>query len=137
MNVKHSFATILMLIFPSVASASNFGPVLIFFHGLTILVGFVICFAVFKKSKSIINQYKRVAIKCAAISLCFTPVSISGGNGQFEGLVLEVILVGIFGGDIKYLTYGVLYTSISFILIYAFSMLFVMNEHKINSDNQR
>ena len=135
MHVKYPFVAMLMMIFSSVASASNFGPILMFFHGLTLIVGFVICFVVFKKAKSIINQYKRVALKCVAISLCFTPVYISGGNGQFEGLVLEAILVGIFGGDIKYLTYGVLYTSISFILIYAFSMLFVMNANNIHNDN--
>jgi len=135
MNVQYLFVSFLMMTYSSVVLASNFAPLLMFFHGFTVIVGAVICIAVFKHSKKIVNQYKRVALKCAAISLCFTPVYISGGNGSFEGLVLEAILIGVFGGDIKYFTYGVLYILISFILLYAFSMLFVMNQNNVNNNS--
>jgi len=132
--MKYLFVLIFMTVFSSVVFASNFAPILMFFHGLTVLVGIVICFAVFKNAKKIVNQYKRVALKCTTISLCFTPVYISGGNGSFDGFALEAILIGVFGGDIKYFTYGVLYTLVSFIMIYAFSMLLVINQNNVNND---
>jgi hypothetical protein len=108
---------------PTISFASDFSPILLFFHGLTFLVGLVICIAAFRGSKGIENDYKRIGIKCAAISICFTPVSISGGNGNFTGFVLEALLVGLLGGDKKYFIYGTGYVVVSFTVIYVISIL--------------
>mgnify|MGYP006909079853 FL=1 len=108
---------------PTVSYASDFSPIMLFFHGLTLLVGFVICLVAFRGSKGIESSYLRIGIKCAAISICFTPVSISGGNGNFTGFVLEALLVGLLGGDTKYLIYGIGYVVVSFAVIYVFSTL--------------
>ena len=93
------------------------------FHGLTLLVGILIFMAAFWGSKGIKNNYLRIGIKCAAVSLCFTPASISGGNGHFTGFALEAILFGSLGGDTKYSVYALGYVAATFSVIYLVSML--------------
>ena len=112
-----------LAVLPAIANASDFTPIIMIFHGLTLLVGIIIFIAAFWGAKEIENDYLRIGIKCAAASICFTPASISGGNGHFNGFVLEAILFGSLGGDTKYLVYGAGYFGVSFAVIYVISLL--------------